>query len=285
MKKFIRCTMTAAVSAHLCLGCGDPLKEAQRIEEPRVLGVRIDNESGSSQVAPGESIEVDLLLAGPTGPINAEVAFRVCLAGMSDRGVPKCSGTPFLEGTARASDFPFSAELPEGATEGERIVVLGVACVDSEPSLGDAPLDSSCGGDDPPLRFSFETTVASGSERNENPDLSQVVVELSDAALPLDDVDAPPSCDVGVASVAADETHDLRVELGPFASESGEQLQVSLFSTEGHLERQFTFLDEGETSFSLEFRAGESVEALKHYLVVRDSRGGVSWTSWSFCQR
>ena len=131
----------------------------------------------------------------------------------------------------------------------------------------------------------LKTTVVSENERNENPDLTQGAVEMSGTSIPLDEVAAAPSCDAEVASVAADETHDLLIELGSAALESGEQLQVSLFSTDGHLERQFTFVDEGQTSFSIQFEAGTSEEAVKQYLVVRDLRGGVSWVSWNFCQR
>lgn len=276
----------AALASILCLGCGEPLKDGQRIEEPRVLGVRIEGEEGSSQVAPGEALEVDLLVAGSSGPVNAEIAFRVCEGIMTDRGVPECSAAPFIEGSALATDFPFLGEVPAGVPEGARLVVLGVACADSEPNLAQDPLSWSCSEEeDPPLRFSFETSVAIGSDRNENPDLSQVEVELSGVAVSLDDIDETPSCDPDAAAAEAEETHDLQIDLGPLAIESGEELQVSLFSTEGKIERQFTFLDDEQPSFSLEFEAGAADVAVKHYLVARDSRGGVSWVSWSFCQR
>ena len=281
----VRDDRVTALVTLLCLGCGDPLKEAQLIEEPRVLGVRLDGENGSSQVAPGEQMEVTLLLAGPEGPVDAEVAFRVCVGKGTERGVPECSEAPFLEGSAPVSAFPISAELPEEVALGARILVLGVACVGSVPSLAAEPLDWGCSDDDPPLRFSLDSTVASQSEQNENPDLSEVTVELSGAALPLEDVDTAPSCEQDVESVAANQIHEVRVELGPGAAEAGEQLQASLFSTSGHWERQFSFLDPGQTSFSMEFEAAAREKASKQYLVIRDSRGGVSWVSWSFCQR
>lgn len=285
MKHIIRYAAVLGMGTLVCLGCGEPLKEAQRIEDPRVLGVRIEGESGSSQVAPGEQVELSLLLAGPAGPVDAEVAFRVCVGAESERGVPACGGPPFLEGTALLSDFPVSAELPDDVALGARIVVLGVACAGSEPTLSANPLDWGCSDVDAPLRFSFETSVASGSERNQNPDLTQVTVEMSGTSLPLDDPSAAPSCDPNVAAVNANETHELRVELGQSAVEADEALQVSLFSTEGHLQRQFTFLDPDQPSFSIEFEAGAAEKAAKQYLVIRDSAEGVSWASWSFCQR
>ena len=285
MKHIIRHATLSGIFALASLGCGEPLKEAQRIEEPRVLGVRIEGESGSSEVAPGEQMELTLLLAGPEGPVDAEIAFRACVGKGTERGVPECGEAPFLEGTALASDFPFSAELPLTIALGARIVILGVACVGSEPSFAEDPRDWRCRDGDSPLRFSFETTAASGSERNRNPELEEVTAQISGTSLQLDDTLAAPSCEQDRATVAADQTHEMRIELGPEAFEAGEELQVSLFSTGGHLDRQFTFLEQGQTSFLIEFEASSAEKALKQYLVVRDSRGGVSWVTWSFCQR
>lgn len=285
MENLIRKFVAGTCCACLLLACGDPLKDAQNLDEPRVLGVRIDGGAGSSRVTPGVDLQVDLLLAGPAGPVEAEVAFAVCVGAPSDRGVPTCAGDPFLEGTALSSDLPISVEVPSGVEEGARVIVLGVACRDSGPTLSDDPLDWACATGDAPLRFSFESSVASQDETYRNPDLSEIDVAVSGTPLEPDGPNAAPTCDAAAITVAADQKHEVRIDLGSASTETGEGLQVSHFSTSGEFERQFTFLDAGQTAFSLAFEAGSADEAAKQYLVVRDAYGGVSWVSFGFCQR
>lgn len=278
-------SMAGVCLAALLGGCGDPLKDAQRIEESRVLAVQIEGPGGTATPSAGEDATVRFLLAGPDGPEPAQVAYRVCEAADSARGVPYCVGDTLAEGVLRAgSSVPeLDFTLPLDATPESRLAVLGVVCVKGDPSLGIDPEDFTCSGGNRPLRLSFDAYVG-GSERNRNPDLSQLSVVISGQAVSLSDPDAHPSCDEGTVMVGAGESHQVVVSLGSESREDDEWLQVSHFATRGKFERQYTVIEPGESaSATLDWKAPDVGVASAHYLVVRDGLGGVAFATWHVC--
>jgi hypothetical protein len=274
-------------------GCEDPLKDAQRLEEPRVIGVRVSAESGPASLVPGQSALVDVLVAGPDGPVDARLAYEFCEAVDSDRGVPYCAVDAFAEGTLGLDGSPLSVDVPGSVPEGARLAFRGVACLDGEPELAESPLEWRCSAGDSPLRLSFDAWTMSSQFDNDNPDLSALSVSVGDVEVPLDDLRASASCEAGAPEIE-NGTHRIELRLGagarePFDGSSenpGELLQLSHFSTSGRLERSLSFitLDE-DLVVSLEWDADAADTPVKHYLVVRDGRGGVSFASFSFCTR
>jgi hypothetical protein len=276
----------------LAIGCEDPLKHGQRLEEARILGARVVSETGEASLTPGAGATVELLMAGPGGPVDARVAFEFCEAVASDRGVPRCARQAFAEGVVDTLSSPITLSIPEGVPAGARLAFLGVACEAGEPSLTGAPLDWNCTGDHEPSRFSFDASTRTPTFTHRNPDLAELLLEIAGAEVPLDDPRSPPSCADGVPVVAARTAQRVEWRLGPGAREpgdaggAGESLQVSHFSTSGHFERQLSFVDEvDEPVVRLSWEAPAVDVPAKLYLVVRDGRGGVSWVSASVCAR
>jgi hypothetical protein len=274
-------------------GCEDPLKDAQRLEEARVIGVRVSAESGPASLVPGEDALIDVLLAGPSGPVEARLAYEVCEAADTERGVPFCAGAAFAQGTRELDGSLLAVEVPTSVPEGARLALLGVACVEGEPALAPDPLRWRCSAGDSPLRLSFDAWTASSEFENDNPDLSELTVSVGGVEVPLDEVRASASCEAGAPEIA-NGTHQIALGLGGGAREAGdgsgddpgEALQLSHFSTSGRLERSLSFIGfEENLEVTLGWDADAADTPVKHYLVVRDGRGGVSFASFSFCTR
>jgi hypothetical protein len=274
------------LSLLLTSACEDPLKHGQRLEEPRVLGARVVSETGEASLTPGAGATVELLAAGPEGPIDARLAFEFCEAAASDRGVPYCARPAFAEGVVDTLSVPIAVSVPEDVPVGARLAFLGAACEAGNPVLDGAPLGWSCSADREPLRLSFDAYTRTQSFGHQNPDLSGLLLEIAGGEIPLDDPRSPPSCSGGVPSVAARAEERVRWHLGESARETGESLQISHFSTAGHFERQQSFVDElEEPEVGLAWETPAAEVAAKLYLVVRDGRGGVSWATASVCAR
>lgn len=276
--------------------CADPLKEAQTLEEPRVLGVRLATAGDQASPQPGESAAFEVLLAGPTGTLDARLAYQVCQAQSSTRGVPFCASPAFAEDTVDLDGTAIPITVPSDLASGAPLVLLAVACRTSQPQLSEFALDWGCAGGEPALRFSFDARVGSSNFSNQNPDLSDLSISLDGADMPLDELRAAASCDGTAPLVAASAAHRVTITLGANARERAadddssegalEALQLSHFSTGGSFERQFSFIEgELEPEITLTWRAPPAGAAVKQYLVVRDGRGGVSWASWNLCTR
>ncbi|HEY6077826.1 MAG TPA: hypothetical protein VIW29_03445 [Polyangiaceae bacterium] len=271
----------------LCLwGCDDPLKPAQLIEGPRVLGARVSTETGEASLEPGAGAQAEVLLAGPEGPLAARFAYRLCEATGSARGVPDCVGESLAEGVAEAGAPELAFELPVSLGEGVRLALLGVACPIGEPDLPADPLEWRCSGAARQLRFSFDLWTRSSELTNQNPDLSELTLTISGEPVLLEDQQAAPSCAGGALELSSGTPHRVELQLGGAVREPGEALQLSHFSTRGDFENHYSFVSgEQAPTIALTWNAPRGEGPVKQYLVVRDGRGGVSWATWSFCIR
>lgn len=278
----------------LALACEDPLKEAQRLEEPRVIGVRVVSASGAASLTPGEGATAEVLAAGPRGPLDAALAFRFCEAAASDRGVPYCATGALTEGVTGTLDAAISLEVPPSVRLGARLAFLGVACVEGEPELAEDPLDWRCRGAAGAMRTSFDAWIRTERFSHDNPDLSGLALRLAGAPLALQAPSMAPTCTEAANEVATGATHALEVHLGERAREPGdgsdahppESLQLSHFSSAGSFERPYSFIPyDAPPEVSIDWRAPAAGTPVKLYLVVRDGRGGVSWVSASVCAR
>ncbi len=266
------------------LGCDDALEPAQRIDEPRVLGVRLSTERGEASLVPGEPALAELLLAGPDGPQAARIAYRFCEAASSQRGVPYCVSDAFAEGVTDVSAGPLVFDVPTTLEPGARLALLGVGCPDGEPTLADTPLDDRCSSAAKPLSFSFDAWTQRDVPRL-NPDLAGLTVTLAGDIFATSPAHTAPACDDATPSLEAGQKHLLELDLGP-ASASTNELQISHFSTRGKLERQFSFLAEKQAPrVTLTWHTPREAGPVKQYLVVRDGSGGVSWATWNVCVR
>ncbi|MFZ5890866.1 MAG: hypothetical protein ACOY0T_07440 [Myxococcota bacterium] len=273
--------------ALVAVGCEDPLKPGQRLDEPRVLGVRVSNSmDGGALLIPGQAAELEVLVAAPEGPVAARLAYRICRAADSQRDVPYCAENAFAQGELEVSATRIAFDVPAGLAPGARVAVLGVVCIGGEPLLAEEPLDFRCSNAVPPLRLSFDAQVADDSGFNANPDLSELQVEIAGQLIPLSEASVAASCEDTTPVLPPSAKLELRLEVGARAREAGEELQLSHFSTLGELERQYSFISAGApTALNIEWDSRGVSGAVKQYVVVRDGRGGVSWASFGFCVR
>jgi hypothetical protein len=185
---------------------------------------------------------------------------------------------------ADITDGPVALDVPAALGPSIRLALLGVACAEGEPTLAEAALDYGCSGEADPLRFSFDAwTLDDASQLN--PDLTGLVVTLADQSVELSGADLAPTCDDVVPALGTAQSHMLALELGAAAVTTNE-LQISLFSTRGTLERQFSFVAaEQAPRVVLAWQAPPEAGPVKQYLVARDGVGGVSWATWNVCVR
>lgn len=277
-----------AVFALALLGaCEDPLKQAQLLEEPRVLGVRVATRGDYASLLPGEPASLQVLLAGPDGGVSGRLAYRLCEAADSVRGVPYCAAAPFVEDSVDLDGAAFEAPLPDALEPDARLALLGAVCLTGEPELTDDAAASRCSDGTEPLRFSFDARVGGDDFANLNPELSALQVLVGDVPVPLDAVGAPATCDAAAPSVDAGAAHGIVLELGDGArDDDAESLQLSHFATAGEYARTFSFVEPGKALRArVEWQPPAAETPVKHYVVVRDGRGGVSWATFSLCVR
>jgi hypothetical protein len=266
----------------ILLACEEPLEPAQRIDEPRLLGVRVSTERGEASLVPGEPARVEFLLASPEGPLAARIAYRWCEAAGSARGVPYCAEEPWAEGVTDADANALSVLVPATLRPNTRLALLGAACVRGEPILAERPLNDHCSGASPPLRFSFDAWTL-GDDLHPNPDLSGLLVGVEGDTIELRDAGNAPSCDGATRTLAADQEYAFEIELGA-AALAAKPLQISHFSTQGQFARQYSFVNPQQPPrVSLTWQAPATAGPVKQYLVVRDGAGGVSWATWNVC--
>lgn len=283
-----RCLRSVALllfgaSVLLQAACGDPIKESQKIEEARVLAVRVEDAEGHSTVSAGETVVLSLLVAGPAGPVALRSSLELCPAIESSRGVPVCATEERQRAELPAATEPrFELEVPDTWEPGRTAVRLAL-CESGTPSLAEDPLDWSCSDGSRVLRASWDFELTEPGEEEEHPNLAGLSVQLDDAEASLEDVSLEPACEQ-VPSVAVGSRVPVRLAFAEGVREADEVLQVSHFSTRGTFERPTSIVDpEEESAVELEFEAGASPGPLKQYVVVRDGRGGVSFASWSVC--
>lgn len=280
-------TICIAIGLLLLTGCEDPLKRAQQIEEPRVLGARLTDGENRASLTPGQPAALEVLLAGPAGPVaDAGLTFELCEAAATERGVPTCSRAAFASGIGTIEDDAIALDVPGDARAGAQVVVLGVVCTSGVPEPDGEKGGVRCSGAESPLPFSLDATIAKDENSNRNPDLSELSVTVHGTPIPLEAPFASPGC-VNTPRFAAGRKLEVTLDLGeasrePLAFGQVEALQLSHFSTTGRYERQYSFMRGGAASVRVTFESPRS-GASKHYLVVRDERGGVSWASFSLC--
>lgn len=263
-------------------GCEDPLKRAQLLEEPRVIGVRLSGNGDLATLEPDEPATLAVLVATPGGVAEgARLAFQLCEAAPNERGVPSCAGEPLVEGTGAPDGSPIPFMVPAEAMPGAMLALLGVVCVTGEPELAPDPFDWSCDDGSEPLRLSFDGHMGDDDFVNANPELSDLQILIGDESLPID---TPIDCDGETPTIAREQAHQIEVTLGDAAREPGELLQLSHFASAGTLERHYSFVEPAQAmTTSLSFTPPSDAGFVHQYLVVRDGRGGVSWASFGFC--
>ncbi|MCC6215702.1 MAG: hypothetical protein IT376_12630 [Polyangiaceae bacterium] len=279
-------------------GCDEPLADPALLEDTRVLAARVevDGAPGRASPAAGELATVRWLVPSPRAEVRLAHAFAVCEAADAAAGVPSCAKPPFAVVRAElpAADAPsVSFRVPDDAQAGS-LAVLGVICEDAPPAPGST---EACA---PEARFAQRVSlVVPLGTGNGNPDLTAAAVTLgADALSPADPGAAPgEACaqsPVEIRRVRPGATLRLAVEPAPSAREpidpadgaELEPLRVSWVASAGELASSVAWIEGSATAADVELTAPSAPadgRLVRLWIVARDSRGGVDWTTRAYC--
>jgi hypothetical protein len=290
-------------------GCDDPLVEAQRIENTRVLGARVEvaNDATRARPLPGESVAVTWLVADPRPDPPLGWDFVACVGENTLRGVPRCRTAPFAaarsEGVVTGAPvFSFNVPDPASFDISDRVVVRGAVCSDAPVELADPIEHTSCNGD---LNLvALDIRLGEGAA-NRNPSLSDQTLSFDGSAwlappaelLLRQDCtleERAPELPVFSANGAS---HRFRIEMSQDDRETldtiegprSETLQLSHFATIGKLDRPFSVIDPEtpepivEVSWEAPGPGQTSGRIGRFYFVLRDLRGGTDWVVRTAC--
>ena len=291
MKKALLLTMAVCVS-----GCDDPLKSVELVQEPRVLGARVEvtDDPGRAAPAPGETATATFLLAAPELATSLGFALLACPAAARQGSRSACSGEPFaqiLSENGQAPSASLSFDVPADLDPQGRVTLLGIICPDGTPSAD----GSRCDGADPGTAVQLELELARDGDVNLNPELQAGSVAFDDAEwTELAAVDGACS-GLGFPEVAVGSKHSLTVSLDesdrdevPHPSEldpARESLQLSHFISAGDITRAFETIawDSDELTRKTSWVAPQAPGLVKFWFVLRDFRGGGAFAERAVC--
>jgi hypothetical protein len=280
----------------LLLGCDDPLKSVELIQEPRVLGARVEVEGDAARAAPapGETATVSFLLASPEPEITMGFALAACSAEPRQGGRSGCAAEPFdrvLRDDGETTPARLEFTVPEALDARGRVVVLGIICPGGSPSAD----GQSCDGPEPGTPVTLELELAHENDVNQNPELEPETVLFDGEPWPEMPGVEGDCTGLGYPEVTVSSRHTLLVELSeadrdslPRRSDldpSRESLQLSRFATDGDLSRAFESIawDSGELSRSVTWKAPETPGLVRFWLILRDFRGGSAFAQRAAC--
>lgn len=286
---------TLLLGLGLC-GCDDPLKSVELIDEPRVLGARVEvmDAPETAAPAPGESASVRFLLASPSLSQSLGFALSVCPAAERNGSRSACNGEVFASTSSAngdASEASLSFDVPADLDASGRLAILGIVCPDGSPSKD----GTSCDGADPGTPVQLELELAHDGDVNQNPELQPDSIGFDDDTWPeLAAVDGD-CAGLGFVEVAAGSQHTLDIALDeadrdplPRTSKldpTRESLQLSHFATAGDLTRAFETIawDSTELDRRVEWTAPNEAGLVRFWLVLRDFRGGSAFVERAVC--
>jgi hypothetical protein len=280
------------------LGCDDPLKTVELIEEPRLLGARVEvlDDPGRAAPAPGETATVTFLLASPALTQTQGFALAACPAAPRRSARSACAAEPFAavaSGDAEAAAISLTFDVPAELDAANRIAVLGVVCPYGSPSAD----GQSCDGVEPGQPVMLELELARDDDTNLNPTLQAESLLLDDAPWPEVPAAEGDCSGLGYAEVEPGSEHALQVSLDdtdrdavPHPAELDplrESLQLSHFATAGDLSRAFETVawDSDELVRRSSWTAPEQAGLVRFWLVLRDFRGGSDFVERAICVR
>lgn len=293
-------------------GCGADFAPASRVTDFRLIAVSADKPFA----APGEVVTLRTLYHEPFGrPVTW--AWTVC-ENPSDTTVPAClrelvtrarEGRPLVFQTGPGLDtFAWTvppdliARLPPQGRGGAMGGILTVACpgvlrvdpIDAATSPSSLPFHCLEAGSNVELPFeryvvAVKRIFVRERDKNQNPRLD--LVTWDGAPWPENETRETSACDNDTnvyADCTGGEEHVVGSTPSPDASESGvdelgvaftEQVVVQTYATEGTFEFQAKNGDRASEGSGFVARRAARGKEVTMWFVVRENRGGVSWTS------
>lgn len=299
----IRFASILSLAALGLTGCDEALEPGAKIDSFRVIAEQVDQ----PYAHPGESVHLSSLSHDPAGrPVTWAWASCVnpasseldgCLATIAAGGDPQAAIFAMGEGQSEvdlAIPEDTISRLPAAAQPAATVGVVSVACP-GNLSLGEGPggLPFRCldAGDGRSLELDefivgFKRVYVRNQDRNQNPVIAQVTFDGAD--WPADEIKQVGSCD-STKFVYGDcpeaNKHDLNVAVAGESLERGndeygrafeEQVVVQYYGTEGIFENEIKTAEDSKNGWVA--RKAASGQTLTLWFVVRDNRGGVTWT-------
>jgi hypothetical protein len=293
------------------LACGEEFDPGSRVTDFRLLVVKADK----PYAAPGEEVQLTTLHHEPFGrPITwawttcvkpRDTTVNACLAKIAEDA--QASGSP-PSVAGGPGESTFKTTIPANVLDGVDpraignvlVGVLTVGCPGSlstkdlaATSPGDLPfrcLDAGSGEELPYDRYvvSVKRIYVRRTDRNQNPSVG--IVTWDGVPWAEDDVKEVTPCSNSPVTTYDDcsggDEHELAVLVPPEAVESGaselgapfaEDLVIQYFATEGMFEFDARTRERPITSWKARQAAAGKEQTL--WFIVRENRGGVSWTT------
>lgn len=277
-------------------GCDDPLKSVELIEEPRVLGARVEvmDAPETAAPAPGESASVRFFLASPQLSQSLGFALAACPAAERNGSRSACAGDVFATVSSANGDAPeasLSFDVPADLDASGRLAILGIVCPDGSPSDDGTRCDGGAAGT--PVQLELE--LAHDDDVNRNPELQPDSLSFDDDTWPEQAAVDGDCAGLGFVEVATGSKHTLGIALDeadrdplPRTSKldpTRESLQLSHFVSAGDLTRAFETIawDSTELDRRVEWTAPAQAGLVRFWLVLRDFRGGSAIASRAVC--
>ncbi|MGZ3474388.1 MAG: hypothetical protein ACXWUG_08865 [Polyangiales bacterium] len=248
--------------------CGGDFDPGSRVTKLRLLAVQ----ATPTFAQPGEDVKLEALAVDPRSR-TISWGFATCVDPASS-GVKDCIdvATPIVAGSPT-----FSTRVPTNATSMVGVVV--VACPGTITAGNTQGVPIACVAEGRALRLDeFEIGVKRifvSKERNANPTIKGV--SFDGAPWPeteTREVDACATDGNRIDRCDDSEEHAIGVSTDV---ETNEQTVVEYYATEGIFEHDVRIASAPQTKWAARTQSSGSTVTL--FMVVRDSRGGVSWTT------
>jgi hypothetical protein len=248
-----------------CAGDFDP---GSRVTKLRLLAMQ----ASQPYAHPGEEVKLEALAVDPLSR-TISWAFATCVDPASS-GVEDCVRAA---GKLTPGSPTFDVRVPDGAKTFVGVVVVACPGTISEGVTQSIPIACISGGR--ALRLDeFEIGVKRifvSNERNANPTITSVTFDGTPwAEGEVREVDACATEGNRIKECKDGDEHAISVTAGV---ESNEQTVIEYYATEGLFEDEVRIADSPQTKWAARSQSvGKNVTM---FFVVRDSRGGVSWTT------
>lgn len=295
--------LSAALSASIA-ACGSDFDPASRVTTTRILAVSADR----PYAAPGEEVSLRALGHDPGGrPItwayatcpNPSASTPTACVGQIVASAEKAGHAPTFAMGEGLTSFSFRvpddalSSVPPEARAAAMVGIVVVACPGTLSLGASAEVPIRCTdatGRVLPLDefdVGVKRVFVRAKDRNANPAIAQVTWD--GAPWPEGEVKEIAACgDASTNDYAKcdGEKHDVAAITEPSSFESGvdelggaftEELVTQYYATEGIFEFPVRRADSPATGFVA--RKGASGRTIELFLVVRDSRGGSTWTT------
>jgi len=309
--KVLARTLVATALLGILGACGESPDPGYLLKRQRVVGAvrTVVGDELRTTPRPGETVRMEWKTVAPGVVEPHTFLFIACAPSDQAFGVPVCGAEPFeLFSQVEPQDAPPTLDIEVPADyEAEQVVVLGLICMGGQVNT---VLDSSatleeiepCRGDEGTGEVVASTiTVEQRPElRNRRPRIASL--SLRGEEMTEDVAEARQPCAGGpLPQVRLDEEAMITITPEPdsrepfvdqvLEEEMVEELQNSLFVTEGTLNRRFTFVDDDDPEPEVEYlaepdsddRLSDEGRSVKLIVVMRDRRGGEDIISRAFC--